>query len=84
MENKEFALGRNKKVNLWCYIEKIENNIIHFHVINGGWQGTIIGKKLMTIKDTKENFQIEYLWEGEAPFNVSRYNEAIDWIEKQI
>lgn len=86
----------NGKVNLWCYHNGTdEDGFIRFGVINGAWDGKFKDNEVY-VDYTERLFPGFIVWAGEAAglkqhedgkwsrFSDGHYNEAIEWIQKQI
>lgn len=79
-------IDRSNNVDLWCTVEEVtEDGYIRFWVINGAWEGTLFPHvNMLLVKETGERFPAKKVWEGNAPFSQSQYNEAIQWINEQV
>lgn len=80
--NDLIAIGADGKVELYCLVEKVEKDTIHFHVINGRWQGSI-KNDMVYIKATKDHRPGSIVWTGNIPDDVD-YNDAIQLIREQL
>ena len=76
---------RPTEVNLWCTVEKVlPDGSITFYVINGAWNGILYTNGTFKVNMTGTIFPGIKVWEGRAPFSDMQYNEAIQWINKQL
>lgn len=74
------------KVALWCNENKRDpDGTLHFHVINGAWDGSISPEGHLVIPGNSRKLKARVVWEGDvpAPHNTD-YNSAIEWINSQI
>lgn len=73
------------KVILWCAHEGFtDDGAIKFYVINGAWHGSIQGE-VVCIDATKKSFNGNHIvWQGKAPYSDRQYNEAMEWIQRQV
>lgn len=81
-ENEELAIrvvnGKRTHV-LWCRDDGTdESGNRHFFAYNGSWPGVV------TPEGTFRNDPAEIIWEGNAPFAVTDYDDAIKWILEQV
>ncbi len=85
-EQPQVAFGKDGKVSIWCDVtQRLAGGDFDFHVINGRWDGRYVAStgKLL-VNATGHWYDAKIIWEGKAPFAGWRYNEAVDWIEKQV
>jgi hypothetical protein len=85
MKTFAIAQGEPPSVSLWCKsLGFADDGSEKFYVINGGWNGHYINGTVYVLG--KHTFEApgEVVWRGNAPFGEHEYNDAIEWITKQI
>lgn len=76
--------NKNGQVELWCRdLGTTSTGAIKFEVINGWWQGFILGDLVHVIETGHEFSGNSIIWRGTAPFGMGQYNEAIQWIQER-
>jgi hypothetical protein len=80
--HKQLAITADgKTIYLWCDIVVIKKDIAKCWVWNGAYEIEIDAKTKKTVAPYEGG---KVCWTGKAPFAKTDYNEAIEWIAKQL
>lgn len=86
--NDKFGIICGNKIELYCVAESINDGVINFYVINGNWYGMLYPTGLIQVywsnyvEIVSEHKNCYVGYEGFIP--NGDYNEAIDYMNKQI
>lgn len=83
----QIAIGHTPdQVSIWADIRSVDQNgDIHFHVINGAWDGVFkqfFDEGTVYVIDTQQSYPAHIIWIGDIGWND--YNKAIETINEQI
>jgi hypothetical protein len=79
------AIGRDRKVDLFCECSAPVDGAIEGMVINGEWSFTL-KDGVLTCHHTKESRPVEIVWQGRLPSDINRYDyeAAIEWVNNEL